>query len=211
MQKSVKSVFQLILSKKEFLCLIFLNLIFQLGLTYIVMEQKDDKRKKYNFWLLAISLFLILFVLSFQMHPIIKFAIFSVFSYIFGILLSVVKEKHNEEEIQMAIQGALSVFGAMLLTALGLLAGGIRLGYKFGIFLFFALLALIIVRFFNLFSHNITNRYLSIFSIVLFSFYILYDTHMILQRNYNGDFISASMAYYLDILNIFTNILGSDE
>jgi FtsH-binding integral membrane protein len=175
------------------------------------MEQKDDKRKKYNFWLLAISLFLILFVLSFQMHPIIKFAIFSVFSYIFGILLSVVKEKHNEEEIQMAIQGALSVFGAMLLTALGLLAGGIRLGYKFGIFLFFALLALIIVRFFNLFSHNITNRYLSIFSIVLFSFYILYDTHMILQRNYNGDFISASMAYYLDILNIFTNILGSDE
>jgi FtsH-binding integral membrane protein len=49
---------------------------------------------------------------------------------------------------------------------------------------------------------------------MLFSVYIVYDTNIILQRDYGGDFISASLAYYLDIINIFSNLLsvsGFDE
>ena len=145
------------------------------------------------------------------MHPALKFALFCGFSYIFGILLSVMKEKHNEEQIKLAIQSALSVFGAMLLTALGLLAGGIRLGYKFGMFLFIALLLLIIVRLVNLYRDSFSNKILAMAGTILFSLYVLYDTHTILQRNYNGDFINASMAYYLDITNLFTNLLTSEE
>jgi len=206
-----KSVFQSILAKKEFLALVFANLIFQLGITYTIMENTKDAKKKYNFWLLFLATFVIIFILAIPMHPVLKFLIFSGFSYIFGILLSVVKEKHNEEQIQIAIQGALSVFAAMLLTALGLLAGGIRLGYKFGLFLFFALLALIIFRLVNMFSHSMSNSTLSIVGTIIFSLYVLYDTHMILQRDYAGDFINASMAYYLDIVNLFTNILGSEQ
>ena len=121
------------------------------------------------------------------------------------------KEKHNEEQIKLAIQSALSVFGAMLLTALGLLAGGIRLGYKFGMFLFIALLLLIIVRLVNLFTHSFSNKILAVVGTLVFSLYVLYDTHTILQRNYNDDFINASMAYYLDITNLFTNILRSEQ
>jgi FtsH-binding integral membrane protein len=45
----------------------------------------------------------------------------------------------------------------------------------------------------------------------LFSLYVVYDTNVILQRNYNGGFIMASMDYYLDILNLFSNILGSNH
>jgi FtsH-binding integral membrane protein len=121
------------------------------------------------------------------------------------------KEKHNEEQIKLAIQSALSVFGAMLLTALGLLAGGIRLGYKFGMFLFIALLLLIIVRLVNLFTNSFSNKLLATVGTLVFSLYVLYDTHTILQRDYNDDFINASMAYYLDITNLFTNILRSEE
>lgn len=206
-----KSVFESILAKKEFLALVFANLLFQLGITYIMMEKTDDAKKKYNFWLLFLSSIVILFVLAIPMHPGIKFLLFCGFSYIFGILLSVLKEKYNEEQIKLAIQSALSVFGAMLVVALTLLAGGIRLGYKFGIFLFVALLGLIIFRLVNLFTHSFSSKLLAIIGTILFSLYILYDTHVILKRNYDGDFIHASMSYYLDIVNLFTNLLRSNE
>lgn len=207
----LKKIFEMILVKREFLALVFVNLFFQLGITYVIMERTTDAKKKYNFWLLFFAIIAILIILIIPMHPILKFALFCVFSYIFGILLSVIKEKHNEEQIKIAIQSALSVFGAMILTALGLLVGGIRLGYKFGIFLFFSLLALIIIRLINLFNNSFNNQILSIIGTILFSLYVLYDTHVILNRNYNGDFIHASMAYYLDITNLFTNILRSEE
>lgn len=207
----LKKIFEMILVKREFLALVFVNLFFQLGITYVIMERTTYAKKKYNFWLLFFAIIAILIILIIPMHPILKFALFCVFSYIFGILLSVIKEKHNEEQIKIAIQSALSVFGAMILTALGLLVGGIRLGYKFGIFLFFSLLALIIIRLINLFNNSFNNQILSIIGTILFSLYVLYDTHVILNRNYNGDFIHASMAYYLDITNLFTNILRSEE
>ena len=37
--------------------------------------------------------------------------------------------------------------------------------------------------------------------------FIVYDTQQILSKNYQGDFISASMDYYLDIINLFVNML----
>lgn len=206
-----KSVFQSILEKKEFLALVFANLFFQLGITYMIMERTEDAKKKYNFWLLFLANIIIIFVLAMPMHPALKFSIFCVFSYIFGLLLSVTKEKYNEEQIKIAIQSALSVFGAMLLTALGLLAGGIRLGYKFGIFLFITLLLLIILRVVNIFTNSFSEKILAVVGILLFSLYVLYDTHIILKRSYNGDFINASMAYYLDITNLFTNLLEIQE
>ena len=39
----------------------------------------------------------------------------------------------------------------------------------------------------------------------------MYDTNSILQRNYNGDFITASLDYYLDIINIFSGLLSGFE
>ena len=47
---------------------------------------------------------------------------------------------------------------------------------------------------------------LSAIGIIIFSGYIVYDTNTVLQRNYYGDFITASLDYYLDILNIFSNL-----
>ena len=46
---------------------------------------------------------------------------------------------------------------------------------------------------------------------MLFSVYIVYDTNNILQRDYGGDFITASLDYYLDIINIFSNLLSASE
>ena len=57
-------------------------------------------------------------------------------------------------------------------------------------------------------SSSLTKKIITICSLLLFSVYIVYDTNSILQRNYYGDFITASMDYYLDILNIFVNLIS---
>jgi hypothetical protein len=49
-------------------------------------------------------------------------------------------------------------------------------------------------------------KLLAAIGIVIFSGYIIYDTNIILQRNYYGDFITASLDYYLDIINVFIKL-----
>ena len=51
-------------------------------------------------------------------------------------------------------------------------------------------------------------RYLTGFGLMLFSIYIVYDTNRILQKDYFGDFVTASLDYYLDIINIFIRLLS---
>ena len=51
-------------------------------------------------------------------------------------------------------------------------------------------------------------RYLTGFGLILFSIYIVYDTNRILQKDYFGDFVTASLDYYLDIINIFIRLLS---
>jgi FtsH-binding integral membrane protein len=104
----------------------------------------------------------------------------------------------------------MSVFGVFLAAGVAMLAGGINLGYKFGAILFWSLLALIVARLVFVLGANMNqaNKVLSFIGIILFAVYVAYDTNIILQRNYSGDFITASMDYYLDILNLFTSFLN---
>jgi FtsH-binding integral membrane protein len=118
--------------------------------------------------------------------------------------------KYDPAMIQAAIMGTIGIFGAMMAFGAFLIMSGIKLGYQFGLALLYALLLLIIVRIVFMFipSSSGTKRYLTIFSLLLFSVYIIYDTNSILQRNYFGDFITASLDYYLDIINVFVNLLS---
>ena len=205
----VKNLLNLVNMKKVFLLQVFSNLIVQLGITYFVMQRTTKvKTNKYLLWLGA---FVILAIILVPMHPVLKFILFSAFSAIFGLILSSLKSTVSSEAINMAIMGALSVFAAMIGTTVALIVGGFKLGYKFGAFLFWALLALIIARLMVLFGGaagtSQINMSLSVIGIILFALYIVFDTYTILQRDYAGDFITASMDYYLDIINLFTNMV----
>jgi FtsH-binding integral membrane protein len=57
-------------------------------------------------------------------------------------------------------------------------------------------------------SYYIYHKIFAIIGILLFSAYIVYDTNVILQKNYFGDFITASLDYYLDIINLFINLVN---
>ena len=212
-KSSFTNFITLLNTKKQFLIMIFANLIAQLGITYYVMSNTNVTEKDFNSLkdtLLFISTLVIIFILVLVPMPNwLKFILFSVFSYIWGIFLAEFKFKVNDNGlINMAMLGSIGFFILMFLVGVVLLATGIQLGLKTGLFLFISLLILIIAKIFSLFhKSSILIKSLSAIGIVIFSGYIIYDTNTILQRNYHGDFITASLDYYLDILNIFSNLV----
>jgi len=203
----------LLKGKKKLMILTFANLITQLGITYYIMTNTNvtdnDKTNMKHFALILVE-FIILYVLAVVPMPIwLKLVLFSTFSYIWGILLASFKLKINDDNlINMAMLGSIGVFLIMFLIGAFLLASGVALGFNIGLILFFSLLALIIAQIFSLFHKStMLSKSLAAIGIVIFSGYIIYDTNIILQRNYYGDFIQASLDYYLDILNIFTKLV----
>ena len=207
----------LLKGKKELMILTFANLITQLGITYYVMNNTNvtdnDKINMKHFMLILLS-FIIIYALAVIPMPIwLKLILFSAFSYIWGILLASFKLKINDDNlINMAMLGSIGVFLIMFLIGAFLLASGVALGFDTGLILFFALLVLIIAQIFSLFHKStMLTKSLAAIGIIIFSGYIIYDTNKILQRNYYGDFILASLDYYLDILNIFTKLVTLND
>ena len=198
--------------KRTFLILVFTNLLAQLGITYYVMNKTNNPNISIIPLFLA-QIAIIFIIILVPMPEFMRFALFCLFSYTFGLALSRYKEKYSANIINTAVQGAMSIFGLMLATGVALSAGGIHLGAKFGSFLFWALLFLIIFRLIFVLGANMNqaHKILSFIGLILFSMYVVYDTNIILQRNYNGGFIRASMDYYLDIINLFSNMLGTNN
>jgi FtsH-binding integral membrane protein len=212
-QKAGSSSFlNLLNDKKEFLIKVFANLIAQLGITYyFMMNYKADPKNSGLYWGLVIVQFILIITLALVPMPSwLKVILFSLFSVIAGYLLSILKQVSDPKLIQTAILGTMSIFGVMFLFGATLIMFGVKLGLQFAAFLFYALLLLIIVQIVTIFSGATTGfmKGLTIFSLILFSIYIIYDTNNILQREYSGDFITASLDYYLDIINVFVDLVG---
>jgi FtsH-binding integral membrane protein len=173
-----------------------------------------------NIILLFIAQIAIVVILSLAKLPeYAKLLLFTLFSYLFGIFFFQLREKYdyNKEAINVAIAGAASVFISMMIVGIVLIAGGIRLGYKFGILLFFSLLALIIarlvfyVRATTAARLSDTHKIFSSVGIFIFAGYVLYNTNRILQKNYKEQYITASLDYYLDFINLFANSLQNGD
>lgn len=210
-----KDLTSLLFEKRDLLVKTFANLIVQLGITYYAMEKysekEKDKKNKHITILVIIYLFAFVILLGIIPMPTwLKLILFCGFSYGFGYILSNLKVVAGEEVIHTAILGTMSIFGIMFALGLFMLLSGIKLGFKTGIILFYSLLFLILARLLNYFTAKSSDfaKGLTIFGLLLFSVYIIYDTNTILQKNYYGDFITASIDYYLDIINIFVKLVS---
>jgi hypothetical protein len=211
-----KDLTKLLFEKRDLLVKTFANLIVQLGITYYAMEKysskkEKDKKDKNLIILIIIYSFAFIIVLGFIPMPTwLKLILFCIFSYGGGYILSSLKVVAGEEIINTALLGTISIFGIMFSLGLFMLLSGIKLGFRTGIALFYSLFFLIIARLVNYFTAKSStfSKGLTIFGLLLFSIYIIYDTNIILQKNYYGDFITASIDYYLDIINIFTKLVS---
>jgi FtsH-binding integral membrane protein len=166
----------------------------------MLKSSKEKKSWGFNIGLLCVQIVLIV-GMCMPIPIFIKFLLFCIFSILNGINLASLNL--NETIVKLSFYGTMSIFGIMTLIGMIFTVLNINLGPKIGLSLFYGLLLLILVGLFNIITGNTKNKLYSIAGLILFSIYIIYDTNYILQRNYKGDFILASLDYYLDILNIF--------
>jgi FtsH-binding integral membrane protein len=206
-----KNIFKTILHNKKFILLTFSNLILQLGITYYFMETYKEKFTTTQIICIWIAIFGLIFIIGLVPMPMwLKFILFTIFSSLFGLVLSSLKNNVSEQLIQFAVLGTISIYFTMMMIGIILIVFGIQLSLWVGLLLFYSLLSLILFQLISIFLGNIsqTHQIYGILGVIIFSFYIIYDTNYILQRNYYGDFITASMDYYLDVLNIFTSLIN---
>lgn len=215
---SPSNTIKLIQEKKTFLIMIFANLILQLGITYYILvntdiqvlkERKRNSIFKRNF-IGLLPLFILVILMNLPMPSWARFIVFSFFSAYMGLILNSWEKIYGLEMLKAIIFSVVGIFISMMVFAVGLLSFGIKLGSTFGIFLIVALLLFIISRivFFFAGTYSLYAKMFAIFGIALFSIYILYDTQQILSRNYDGDFVTASLDYYLDFINLVGNFLN---
>ncbi len=228
------SMFELVVNKKVFLTKVFATLLTQLSISYYIMTRvhnnesvkhdTDDNRSQtkplqdiVNFThkpigyltLFMVSLGLIIAMALIPMSMVFKFSLFSLFSGVIGLLLSVSMRYVDPAFIEMGVVGAMGVFATFFLLGLFLLASGVVLGNMSGLVLLGALLLLIITRIVYFFTdaYSQSVRVFAIVTLSLFSAYIVYDTNRLLQKDYYGDYITGALEYYLDILNVFVSLV----
>ena len=116
-----------------------------------------------------------------------------------------------KEFITQALSGTIGVFVAMSIVGIVLASMGIDLGWM-GLILLGALIGLIvaslIVMFLDKNKSSLLHKTILIIGLILFSIYVIYETNIMLQKDYNQDFINAAVDLYLDFINIFVRILA---
>ena len=208
-------IMSLLTIKKDFLLKVFATLITQLGITYYVMtnydREKDKDKRAPKIWVLVVASFAVILLLALvPMNIYLKFGLFTLFSGITGLLFSDLMKITSPQIVQMAVMGTIGIFTTFFILGAGLLFSGIQMGIRTGLFLLFSLLLLIVALIVSYFTGEYANSYrlLSGIGLIIFSAFIVYDTNKILQKDYYGDFVTASLDYYLDIINIFIRLLS---
>ena len=200
--------------KIPFMAGVFGHLIFQIFIAYRAAEatsgnayMKDIARS--NALLIGIVGLALVLLLSLVRLPIpVKVAVFSLLAYISGMAL------HNVPNLQEALLEVVGIFIGMLVAGIFT----VQMGYKLDILgqiLFFSLLTILIARVINIYVRRtrveeqnslVPSRILTI----LFALFVVYDTNKILQRNYSGNFVNASLDYFLDIFNLIRSVGGNE-
>lgn len=199
-------IVELLLKNRVFLFKIFANLIAQLGITYYVMDNSEVIQSILLPFLL--SLVCVIVIAGTNLPYWMKLVVFSVLSITLGKMMTRLKKKYGDEVIKSGIIGAMLVFALMFVIGLAMPV----IGPEFGIMLFVALLALIIARIVGWVLNKTSEwkKWLSGAGIGIFGLYVMYDTNNMLRRAnyYQGDFVTASLDYYLDIINLVQDIIG---
>jgi FtsH-binding integral membrane protein len=211
-----ESLLSLLSNKKIFLLKVYGILIFQLIITFgIIYEFRNhpllSNTANQSVWLYLILLIFILLVMMFLKMPMwLKFIFFCMFTVFTGALLHTLSSILSVELINQALYGTIIIFLIMTIIALLLSYFNIDISWL-GLYLFGALLGLIIATLlmFAIYNNNSSfNNILLIVGLVLFSVFVVYDTNIILNKNYKNNYLDASLDFYLSFVNIFVRVLA---
>ena len=170
---------------------------------------------QHNVWLLYVaivlslaSMYSMIYVRSLARTVPINFILLAVFTLSESYLVSSITMFYDPQTILIA-----TVLTATIVLALTVYAFTTKTDFTvFGGILFVVLSVVFVASIFCfMFPSKLFRIILSGVSVILFSFYLIYDTQLILGRGElklgMDDYIFAALNLYLDILNIFLDIL----
>lgn len=190
--------------KVPFLSGVFGHLIFQMFIMFRALEATvnnasfNEFATNNNLFLTLGNLGLFMALIFIKMGLPYKLTLFTLMSFTTGMLM------HKIKDMKEALLETIAIFIAMLFAGIAT----VKLGYDLstlGIVLIFSLIALIFAR---LLSPG-KKKYTKIATLI-FALFIVYDTNKILQRNYGGDFVNASLDYFTDIINLLSTTSEND-
>lgn len=153
---------------------------------------------------------LMIFFSTFRYKSPHKYICLILFTICMSFILTFVTVANNTNIVLLA-------FGATMFITLGLSLFAIQTKWDFtgiGPYLSVILFGLIFLGFVQIFVHDkVINTVYSSIGAILFSFYIVYDTQLIVggeHKNKIGteEYVFATLSLYLDIVNIFLSLLG---
>lgn len=202
--------------QKFFLMKVYAMLILQILIAFAVLQYANKINiiySKYKFYGTMIFMFLLVISIQLITNRSLKFIAVCIFSICVGLLLSYSLDHGDLELEKKACITTIIIFIYTVLFAFFLNFVGFRMPPYIGIGLFFFLLLLIIVMFVSSLSNTYSKTYkiISGLAIFLFTCFILYDTSNILEKKYNNNYVSASFDYFLDVYNLFLNLIQYNQ
>jgi FtsH-binding integral membrane protein len=192
-----------------FLTKIFLTLLSQLLITFFVaysLQSRELVKEWYWFILLVIAIILMLFLVACifnkNLSIPVRLALFTIFSGIFGVLLSRIPKQYNKL-VKASIIGTICLFVVLFFGGIAITSLGYNLIWMSTILL--ASLVGLIIGEIMCSIFEISNRGFMILGLIIYSLFVIYDTNIILRLK--QDFVSSALMYYTDIIGIFTRIL----
>ena len=193
---------ELLKKKAPFMTKVFANLILQGGLAYTASTQSTIQ----NILPYTIAFVLAVFAMIFATLSIqVRFVLFTIISTLFGAILGAVRNL-DKSVIQETLLDITGVFVSMFILGIVSVQFNVNI-LPLALVLFMTLIGLMIRR--ATLSREKKGTLSKAF-VVLFAFYILLDTNIILQRNYSGDFVDASFDYFTDITQMFTGLVPTN-
>lgn len=208
---------QLLKAKGAFMSKTIALFVAQLVVTFVIFHWLGSSRI-YTDWLLQnkviyvimllMPLVIILILAFIPMSIPWKVVLFTIMSVMIGLTLALLKRIVPSEVINASLVGAMVVFASLFILGIFLTMLGVNLWWL-GIILFIALLGLIITSIVFIFIEPSKTAYRikAIVAIIIFALFVMFDTNQILQRDYAGDFVTAAIDYYLDIINLVINFI----
>ena len=211
----MKDLTNLLSQNGSFMTYTFLHLISQLLITFCViytLRSYPNVTLSLQKWYWYLVMFILVIMITFGIYSSnlsipVKIVLFTLFSCIFGLMLSFSLNKIPYPVINSAILGALSIFVVMLFSGYIITSYGYDLSWLGGVLLV-SLIAIIISSIFcYVFGVSSgTHRFYLFIGLIVYSIFILYDTNIILRKNYKGDFVASSFSYYVDIIGVFIRL-----
>lgn len=162
-------------------------------------------------WLFLIGEFVLTVILSFignsKELQFLSFALLNAFTFLSGFTLAPLIAyalKINPAIVVYALSTTAATF--ILMSVIGFVFKDKVLGI--GTFLFVGITALAVGGLLNLFFHSgVVALVITVLSVIIFSLYVSYNTAHMIEADPSMSPVGLTLQLYLDILNIFVNIL----